>query len=525
MALKNLPIGLSNLEKIINNNCIYVDKTRFVVDLVNSGGYYFFSRPRRFGKTLFLDTLKQAFLGNKDLFKGLYIENNWDWNVKYPVIHISFASSETHDITLLLKNMHNTLDRNIKHYELDEILAEELLNNKFMRLIEALYTKYNSPVVILIDEYDKPILDNITNLDNAHYARDLLKSLYAVIKDCDQYLKFVFFTGVTKFAKAGVFSSLNNLNDITFHHQYVDICGYTQNDIETIFKDYLLDVNLAELKTWYNGYNFLGTENQKVYNPFDILLFISNGNIYKNYWFETGTPTFLIKLLQKKNYYLPRLENVQIGDDELASFDINNLAIEVLLLQSGYLTIKDTQINNFDKTISYILSYPNFEVRKSLNSSVISHLFAQNIIPVSQSKYQMGDALQNNDFAQMKTILASLLSSIPHDWFRNNNIQYYEGFYCSIVYTFFNAVGIFAIPEDSTSMGQIDLTLHLPNIIMIVEFKMLSNDNATNALQQIKDKRYHEKYLVQNKPIYLIGMVFDKENRNLCEFAWEEVVR
>ena len=522
MTLKNLPIGMSTLSEIINNNYIYIDKTKFVAELATRGKYYFLSRPRRFGKTLFLDTLKQAFLGNKDIFKGLYLEHNWDWSVSYPVIHISFSSGEYKSVEMLNIKINEMFATHCQEHDL--VLTNISISGKLDELIFKLYHKYNKTrVVILVDEYDKPVLDSIESTEIAMQMRDGLRELYSSIKANDQYIKLAFLTGVTKFTKAGVFSSLNNLDDITFNYKYADVCGYTQNDIETSFKDYLVGVDLAELKTWYNGYNFLGEDKQKVYNPFDILLFINNDKQYKNYWFETGTPSFLIKLLQKKNYYLPNLEGLQIGNDELASFDINNLSIEVLLLQSGYLTMKSARVSGFNNMMRYTLDYPNFEVRQSLNGAIMSHLFANNIGYVSQNKYKMEDALQSTNFTQMKIILNSLLAEIPHDWFRNNNIGHYEGFYCSVIYTFFNAVGVFAIPEDNTSMGQIDLTLHLSDKIFIVEFKMLNSDNAINALQQIKDKRYHEKYIAQNKPIYLIGMVFDEGKRNICEFAWEEV--
>ena len=523
MNLKKLPIGLSSLDNILNDGYIYIDKTRFVAKLVNSGKYYFFSRPRRFGKTLFLDTLKQAFLGNKELFNGLDLENQWDWSSQYPVIHISFAG-EVHDVKLLSQRMHNILDEIIRDYALHELLAEELLSTKLSLLIKTLAAKFQQKVVILIDEYDKPMLDNIENLENAGYARDLLKSLYSVIKDYDALLKFVFLTGVTKFAKAGVFSSLNNLNDITFSHEYADCCGYTQHDIASSFKDYLVGVDLVELKRWYNGYNFLGTAAQKVYNPFDILLFISNGKRYSNYWFETGTPTFLIKLLQKNCYYLPDLEGMQISSAEFGSFDIDNLTLEILLLQAGYLTLSGAQVSSITNLTTYTLDYPNFEVRQSLNDSILSRLFNGSPRPALKSKYRLEAALQQNNLDQLQDIFSSLLANIPHDWYRNNPIQRYEGFYCSLVYTFFNAVGVYAIPEDNTCLGQIDLTVQLPDKILIFEFKMLSSANAANALQQIKDKRYHEKYLNQHKPLFLCGMVFDEARRNICEFAWEAVV-
>lgn len=518
--LKELPVGISTLSEIVNNNCVYVDKTKFIAQLVKNK-YYFLSRPRRFGKSLFMDTIKQAFLGKKELFKGLYLESNWDFNNTHPVIHISFAS-EVHDVKLLEQNIHEILNRIIISYGLNEILAEKLVNNKLVLLIEKLFVKFKQQrVVILVDEYDKPILDNIDDIEAAGYARSLLKSLYSGIKDCDSYLRFVLLTGVTKFAKAGVFSNLNNLEDITLNKAYADVCGYTQNDIENIFKDYLKDVDADKLKIWYNGYSFLGTEAQNVYNPYDILLFIRNDKKYRNYWFGTGTPNFLIKLLQKNRYYIPRAEGIKLTESALDSFDIENLSIEVLLLQSGYLTIVDTKTSQNGVTY-YILDYPNFEVKQSLNDRILSSLFGGDKDGALNDRIsEMEEALAENKLDQIENKLKNLFASIPYDWYRNNNIQDYEGYYCSIVYTLFNTMGFKVIPEDKTSLEQIDLSIHMDDKILILEFKMLKNGNAVTALQQIKDKKYYEKYLAQNKPIYLIAIVFDAEARNLCKYVWE----
>lgn len=518
--LKKLPIGISTLSEIINNNCVYVDKTRFISKLVEQK-YYFLSRPRRFGKTLFLDTLKQAFLGNKELFQGLYLENNWSWSKKYPVIHISFAGSSAHQSA---KSLHDAIDIQLQHYarEFNIVLPNYQHALQFEYLIKEIAKNPSlGKVVVLIDEYDKPILDVIDNPDQAIENREVLKAFYGVLKDCDSQLHFVLLTGVTKFAKAGIFSNLNNLNDITFDSEYADICGYTQNDIETTFKDYLVDVDLSELRRWYNGYNFLGEDSQKVYNPFDILLFISKGKLYKNYWFETGTPSFLIKLLQKKCYYIPKIEGLKLTDSALGSFDIGNLSIEVLLLQSGYLTLKSVEMDSMMGIQIYTLDYPNFEVRQSLNDSILANMFANDSGEISNYKFQMKNVLISNDFDRLKTVLISFLASIPHNWYTSDTIQHYEGYYCSVIYTFFNAMGLNVLPEDKTNLGQIDLTIQLADKIIILEFKMLQNGDVADALQQIKDKRYHEKYLSLNKPIYLIGAVFDGETRNICEYGWE----
>ncbi|WP_297889909.1 AAA family ATPase, partial [Sulfurihydrogenibium sp.] len=306
--MKKLPIGVQTFSKIIQENCYYIDKTHFVKKL-ESGGYYFLSRPRRFGKSLFLDTLKEAFSGNKELFKGLYLYNNWDWNKKYPVIHISFGSGVVDNKDKLIKIINSfinkiALEENIK-------LTEEVLSLKFKELIEKLSEKYNQKVVVLVDEYDKPILDRIEEPDIAKENREVLKDFYSVLKDADPYLHLVFLTGVSRFSKVSIFSGLNQLNDITLDREFATICGYTQTELETVFEDRIKDFDKEEVKRWYNGYNWLG---EPVYNPFDILLLFDKKE-FRPYWFETGTPTFLIKMFQKNQYYLPDLENLEVGEE------------------------------------------------------------------------------------------------------------------------------------------------------------------------------------------------------------------
>jgi len=356
--MKNLPIGIQTFEKIINEDYCYVDKTVFIKKLEN-GGYYFLSRPRRFGKSLFIDTLKEAFSGNKELFKGLYIYDKWDWDRRYPVIKISFGSGGFRKPDDLIE----TIDSNLK--EISKIYGVEiegrLINLRFRDLIIKLNEKYNEKVVVLIDEYDKPILDVIENVEVAKENREILKGFYGVLKDADAYLKLVFLTGVTRFSKVSIFSGLNQLNDITLDSEFSTICGYTQTDLETVFVDRLKDFDVEEVKRWYNGYSWLG---EKVYNPFDILLLFDK-KIFRMYWFETGTPSFLIKLFKDNNYYLPDLENLVVGEEILPNLDIDNFFPENLLFQSGYLTIKDV-ITDESET-SYVLTYPNFEVRKSFN--------------------------------------------------------------------------------------------------------------------------------------------------------------
>jgi len=346
--MKYLPIGIQTFEKIRNSNYYYVDKTMFVKKLEN-GGYYFLSRPRRFGKSLFLDTLKEAFSGNKELFKGLYLYDNWDWEKKYPVVKISFGGGKVRTPKALINHMNFILKNVSQDHQIE--LKEAIPDEQFYELIKSLSEKRGSQVVVLIDEYDKPILDAIENIEVARENREILKDFYSVLKDADPYLKLVFLTGVSRFSKVSIFSGLNQLNDITVDPSFATVCGYTQSELENIFEDRLKDFDKNKVKEWYNGYAWLG---ESVYNPFDILLLFDK-KMFKPYWFETGTPTFLIKLFMKNRYYLPELENLEVGEEILSNLDVDNIRVENLLFQLGYITIKEF----LEEDGVYILSYPN----------------------------------------------------------------------------------------------------------------------------------------------------------------------
>src|SRR3990167_2699912 len=351
--------------------------------------------------------------------------------------------------------------------------------------------------------------------------REILKGLYSVIKANDAYLRFVFLTGVTKFSKVGLFSGLNNLNEITLHSDYADICGYTQTELEKEFHEYLIDNNVdkIKLKLWYNGYNFAGSETQKVYNPFDILLFLSSYGEYKSYWFETGSPSFLIKLIQQNKYYFPEMENTELLETSLSSFDVNQIELTSLLFQTGYLTIKEKI--TMGAMLGYVLGYPNLEVKASLNDRLLTIGTTGEIKNAVFRK--LLNCIQSSDLSQLSVVFQSHFASIPHDWYRNNDMQRYEGFYASIVYSYFCALGYTVIAEDNTNTGQLDLTVILPDKVLILEFKLSKNGDAASALQQIKDKRYADKYQSEQKPIYLLGMSFDADTRNMQGFVWSVV--
>ena len=481
--MKKLPIGIQSFGKLISEGHYYVDKTPFVKKFEH-GGYYFLSRPRRFGKSLFLDTLKEAFSGNRPLFEGLYLYDKWNWDKKYPIIKISFGKG-THrtpeDLNLSIEEIFLDIEN-----ENDIKLTYPTIKGRFEEAIKKLYNKHKENVVVLVDEYDKPILDRIEEPEVAKQNREILKDFYSILKDADSYLKLVFITGVSRFSKVSIFSGLNQLNDITIDPEFATICGYTQSELEMVFEERLKSFDKEEIMRWYNGYNWLG---ESVYNPFDILLLLSK-KVYRPYWFETGTPTFLIKLFQKNRYYLPRLEEMKVGEELLSNLDLDYIFPENLLFQAGYLTIKD-MVRAGNKNI-YTLSYPNLEVRMSFNDAFLTYLTYD---PVSKDTAQTNiiPTLEKDDIEKLKDIFYSFFSSTPLDWYRKNYIDSYEGYYASVIYELFNGAGLTTIAEDTTNVGRIDLTVIYEDKVYVLEFKVVENEAEGTALKQIKDKKILQK--------------------------------
>ena len=512
--MKKLPIGIQTFSEIITEGYVYVDKTGIAYNLIEKGKYYFLSRPRRFGKSLFLDTLKEIFEGSKELFKGLYIYDKWNWNVKYPVIKINLSIGLTGNNEEVLRDTLCWILNDVENYLGIECKSDDPIKC-FQELIRNSFAKYNQKVIILIDEYDKPILDNITDKDIARKMRDVMKNFFSVIKGNDAFIQFVFITGVSKFSKMNLFSGLNNIEDITLHSQYGNICGYTHNDLLTVFSEHLRGADMEKVRLWYNGYNYFG---DKVYNPFDILLFISNNFRFKNYWWETENPTFLIDMLKTGDFFIPELENFTANEEVLNIFDVDKIELVALLWQTGYLTIKEEIITEF--SVKYKLKTPNKEVQTSLNSLFISYLTKQT---TEKLKFQdkIYNMLASADLDGFKDALFTLFASIPYSNFTNNKLPEYEGYYASVVYAYIASLGLDIIPEDISNIGRMDLTIKLNDKLFILEFKLA--DKATgNALKQIKNKRYYEKY-INFKNIYLVGIEFSKEKRNIVGYEWEKI--
>ena len=504
--MKNLPIGIQTFSEIINNDYTYIDKTREALDLISSYKYVFLSRPRRFGKSLFLDTLHEIFNGNKDLFQGLYIADKYDFS-EHPVIRISF-SGDLRSESSLKSRLVDILQTNQAALNI-KCKREDVFDSCFAELIKVACEKYHKEVVILIDEYDKAILDNLDQMAVARENREIIKSFYSVIKDCDRYIRFVFLTGVTKFSKTSIFSGLNNITDVSLMPQYGKICGYTHKDPQTSFAEHLKGQNYEKIQEWYNGYNFLGTN---VYNPFDILLFINNNFQFKNYWFETGTPSFLIKLLKNNCYFLPRLESFNVDENIVNTFDIDNLSLETILFQSGYLTIKEVQERR--SRFIYTLTYPNKETRLSFNDYLLNYFVDR--IEKNSVLDNLYDIFKTADMDKLEATLSQLFASIAYNNFANNYIKNYEGFYASVIYAYLASLGLQIIAEDVTVNGRIDLTVIFQNKVYIFEFKV----NNEDPLKQIKERGYAKKY--SDKEVYLVGIVFDKQQRNIQHFTWED---
>jgi len=510
---KKLPIGVQTFAKIRQNNYYYIDKTALALDLINGGTHYFLSRPRRFGKSLFLDTLKELFEGNQALFTGLAAEQAWDWSVKYPVLHFSFGSDHYNND----ESLHHVLNRQLLHHEQQWQIDTPFQDagSRFAELLIRLHERTTLPVVVLIDEYDKPILDSLLNPEQARLNRDVLRGFYGTIKDYDTHIKFSLLTGVSKFSKVSLFSGLNNLYDLTLDPNYATICGYTDDDIDSVFAPELEGLDRDEIREWYNGYHWLG---EGVYNPFDILQLFKRRQ-FDNYWFETGTPSFLIDLLFQRRIPSLRLDHMLSSSSVLSSFDVDKIATEALLFQTGYLTIKHSQ--RAGGQTFYTLGYPNKEVYQSLNESLLSALVDSP--EQSQNTLRLYELLLQNDFEGLKQLFHSFFASIPYHWYTNNQIQDYEGYYASVFYSYFAALGLKVVVEDCTNLGRIDMTLLFNQQVYLFEFKVVELAPEGKALQQIKDKGYAEKYRARQQPIYLIGVEFSKESRNVVGFVVERL--
>ncbi len=506
---RKLPIGIQNLRQMREGGHYYVDKTGMAIDLIESGKSFFLSRPRRFGKSLLVDTFKELFEGNRALFEGLAAETRWDWSQRHPVVRISFGGGGLTSAERLEQRIFEILDDNERR--LGVVCRHRSVGGRFAELIERAHAQHGAPVVVLIDEYDKPILDSIEDRALATVMREGLKALYGMLKDADAHLKFVFMTGVTKFSKVSLFSGLNQLVDLTLDPQFSALCGYTDQDVDTVFAPELPGLDRDEIRRWYNGYNWRG---ESVYNPFDLLLLFRNRQ-FRPYWFETGTPTFLIRLLTERQVHTPILGQTVATESLLSTFDVDTLPTEALMFQAGYLTI--ASVWSIPGRMELTLKYPNQEVQASLNDSLLKSFVGDAAVPGAQIS-QLWRVLHAGDVAVLRTLFHAFFASIPNDWYRNSPIARFEGYWASVFYSHFAALGFDIRVEDVTSQGRIDMAVLCAGAVWLFEFKVVELVPQGRALQQLQDRRYADKYRDRGEPIHLIGVEFSRTDRNIVGF-------
>ena len=514
MTRRKLPIGMQTFRKIREGHCYYVDKTAYIRQLLDEGEHYFLSRPRRFGKSLFLDTCKELFEGNEPLFEGLAIHDRWDWSVRHPVLRLSFGSGHFKEPGYLHEEVMDQLQ--ILEEESEVVAHHDAAPARFRHLIRTLHQRAGRPVAILVDEYDKPILDALDAPEVARANRDFLRGLYAVVKDCDAHIRFSFITGVSKFSKVSLFSGLNNLKDITLNPRFSAICGYTDADLDTVFAPELGGLDRDQVRDWYNGYSWRGED--KVYNPFDILLLFDTRE-FAAHWFETGTPTFLVDTLFRRRVSSLALDGMVSSAELLSTFDVDDMPTEALLFQTGYLTIVRPEPRGGE--MFYRLEYPNREVRQSLNRSLLNRMTGDASRRGAQSA-RLYDLLLVNDFTELAALFESFFASIPYEWYTNNDIASYEGFYASVFYSYFAGLGLDVVVEDSSSHGRLDMAVRFNDNVYLFEFKVVELAPEGAAITQLKAKGYADKYRDRGEPIHLIGVEFSKEARNLAAFDVEQ---
>jgi len=511
--MQKYPIGIQNFQELITGGYLYVDKTALIYRLVSRGKYYFLSRPRRFGKSLLVSTLQALYEGRKELFEGLYIFDKWDFSQTNPTLVIYFNQMSLRDVGLE-QSLITTLRNEARRHEL--VLESEGVGFMFQELIEKLHVKTGRKVVVLVDEYDKPIVDYLEELPIAHLNRQLLKSFYGILKPSDEHLEFVLLTGVSKFAKVSVFSDLNNLNDISLDDDYANLVGISQPELEASFEEELSvfalkqeisrEAFLEKVKEWYNGYSWNGVD--RVYNPFSLLNFFSKKGSFQNYWFSTGTPTWLIGLLRSQGIY--QIEGQEVSAISLDTFDIERLEVYPILFQTGYLTIRSEEDG------IYVLDYPNQEVKQSFLQYLLQGYRQGSLGEGLPLVVHLRNALQNNDLVKAIEVMNTVFSSLPYDLWQNEN----ERFYHALIHLTFTLLGVYVQSEVHTSRGRCDALVQTQRYVYAFEFKL--DKTSSEALAQVKTKGYLTPYKPLGKELVAVGVNFSTTTKSVE--SWEVAV-
>ena len=512
--LKRLPIGQQDFAGLIEWNGIYADKTKIIYDLMNLSQYVFLSRPRRFGKSLLISTLKYLFEGRKELFKGLWIEDKIDWK-PVPVIRIDFTAGEDDTIVGLEKAIESIIDGEAERNKIE--LSGISAKGKFEEIIKKLNAKTGEKVVILVDEYDKPIVEYINDPEKALERRDILRKFYGVIKPNSDKIRLVFLTGISRFSKMSIFSELNNLADISIDKNFAAICGFTKDDLNEYFSEYKdlaceeLEISRVELdekiRFWYDGYKFDGKTH--IYNPFSMLNFFWSRE-FKNYWFNSGLPKLLVDFIMQNGIDIKELENTVISELELNNFDVTKINLKALMFQTGYLTIVGK-----DEYNQYVLDYPNEEVRSSFVQFMLSNYSYD---PSSNKTVDMARALDRGDIDSFIVSVNSLLASIPYQVIPKEN----ENYYSSLIYVLLRTLGYMVASELSSYHGRADAVIKTKNHIYIFEYKMAPT-TAAEGINQIKTKGYADEFMSDPRKKIAVSIVIDREKRQVSEYLTENL--
>ena len=518
MTKQKYPIGIQTFSDLREGGFVYVDKTEYIMPLIEGSKYYFLSRPRRFGKSLLLSTLSDIFKGHKHLFKGLWIEDKINWDeYNFPVIHLSFASMGDTPETIA-ERLSFTLKLIASNYDID--LTSTNYDLQLIELIVKLKKKYNKKVVILIDEYDTPIVNHLgSNLQQAEINREFLRKFYVIIKDYDDSIRFMLLTGISRFSRLSIFSALNQLNEISMDSEFGAICGYTQPELLHYFlpriKDIAVQLKMTEdaciekITKWYNGFCFSRTAAPTVYAPFSTLLFLQKAH-FSNYWSNTGTPTFLVNMLNKDFDY--ELDDTILQEHIMENFNLANINYRTILFQTGYLSIKESLENN-----EYRVGFPNHEVKESLLTYILDGYINVHQYDSSMLISQIRNLLIDGKTEEVIQNIHQLFSKIPNELFR----QHYENFYHAIIFTAFKLLGCNIQCEVSHAKGRIDAVVHTPQYLYVFEFKV--DASAQEAMKQIKKNNYATPYLNSGKKIILVGINFTEEARGVQESIVEEL--
>ncbi len=516
--MKNLPIGIQSFKKLRDSDFLYIDKTREIHKLLQDKGQcYFLSRPRRFGKSLLVSTLKEIFSGNRYLFTDLWIYDKIKWE-KSQVIMLDFSTISYQTPQELKDSLKRFLDDTAQSHGIT-LNAEKNYKESLVELIEKLAG--GGRVVLLIDEYDKPVLDHGEHPEIALQNRQILKSFYEALKGADEFLEFVFITGVSKFSKVSVFSGLNNLNDISLDARFSSILGFSDKEMQLHFKDEIAGlgekwnvpaVNLeSKIKKWYSGYSWDGKN--KLYNPVSVHNFFTKKE-FRNFWSSTATPSFLIEKIKEKELSVADFDDIEADNSEFNNYDVDNILVTPLLFQTGYLTIKRVVEHVGEK--SYFLSYPNKEVRESFLKHLLRSYTQREFYQDSKLLKKFKNALHANDISGFFSMLKTLFAALPHDAAVKERDDYYQ----TVIYLVLTLMGICSHTEVETFMESMDAVIETDTHFYIIEYKM---DTAESAIQHIKDKKYYQKHTGKGKKVTIIGIGFDSGERNISDFIFEEI--